>query len=159
MSTYLAMVILVAGAIVLAITYRIVKVLCQGGILRTSEQLSRPLQDLIERGRGDGYVILRLEGSNRFIQFNKYTNQGGDGIELSFPNADWSREYFGKLQSVCNAEGIPYRVSTGSDGMSFVDIDCGIDIDFALGLVNTINARVFCTPTSPRYVVSLRNAT
>ena len=94
-----------------------------------------------------------------FAMRSKYTNQGGDGIELSFPNADWSREYFGKLQSVCNAEGIPYRVSTGSDGMSFVDIDCGIDIDFALGLVNTINARVFCTPTSPRYVVSLRNAT
>jgi hypothetical protein len=122
--------------------------LASKGVPKSLEELRSALQQLLEWGRSNGFIVITPIGSNSFLQFNKYmlTSTEG-GLELSFPRAGWSRQYFSSVERLCDREAINYRIEHRPDShMEFLTIDCKNDIQLAHKLAAQILTQVFRTP-------------
>lgn len=122
----------------------------------TFDDIRGNLEYLLRGGYNGGFVVFNFKGKERFIRFRKYIRAKGDyGLELSFPRADWSRVYFPRLVNFCGDNAIPYVVhpDTGDDGMEFLRVDVGQDIDAAFRLVGGIVDEVFSIPRDTGYKV------
>lgn len=133
--------------------------LASKGVLRSLPELKRSLTDLLEWGSEKGVLIITPRGTNRFVQFNRYElSTGRHGLELAFPDADWSREFFRQLRQYCDDMGIAYDVRAGvNHPMPFLTIDCQTDIDKAHDLVTCIVERIFGMRPDSKYHVLFYN--
>lgn len=109
------------------------------------------LERLLKSGSNGAFVIVGHRESARFIQFRKLIYEAGDyGIELGFPNVDWSKDFFPEVEAHCQAHGIPYRVKmethcgTGESlYVDFLHVDCGQDLVMAYDLTRAIWTGIF----------------
>jgi hypothetical protein len=104
------------------------------------------LDQLLRCGFDQGFVIFKFQGSDCFIQFRKYIHAKGDyGLELGFPKADWSRDYFPLVAECCTKNHIPYTIGPHNigDDMEFLHADVGKDTDAAFRLVGDIVDHAF----------------
>jgi len=87
--------------------------------------LSRYLDDLL-RAYGEGSVLIaRHRPTGRFVQFGKYVCEGESRLNLGFPDARWSREYFPRVKARLSELGLQpiIRETSTSECARFVDID------------------------------------
>ena len=136
--------------------------LASKGVPKSLEELKGALEQLLEWGRSNGFLVITPIGSNAFIQFNKYMLSATEaGLELSFPRAAWSRDYFSAVEQLCDGEAIEYRIEHRPDNhMEFLTIDCRDDIPLAHKLTAQILTRVFDIPgagTGKRFRVLFYN--
>ncbi len=133
--------------------------LASKGVLRSLHELKRSLTELLEQGSENGVLIITPRGTKKFVQFNRYElSTGRSGLELGFPSADWSREFFKKLKEYCDTEGIAYDIQTGVNyAMPFLTIDCQTDIDKAHDLITRIVERIFGMHPDRQYHVLFYN--
>lgn len=120
------------------------------------DDIRENLKYLLRSGYDGGFYVFRFKGKERFIQFRKYIHAKEDyGLELRFPRADWSKVYFPHLVNFCEDNVIPHtiRPGTGDDGVEFLHVDFGQDIDAAFRLVCGIVDEVFDIPRSTGYRV------
>ncbi len=112
------------------------------------------IERLLRSGRRWAYVIFYPLGFDGFLQFRKYIRAKGDyGIELGFPDADWSRAYVAPLHAWCVRNNTPLMtvVEQGSVSMNVIYVDCGRDVEKACRLVKGIMAEVFGLPFDGLY--------
>lgn len=112
------------------------------------------LDQLLRSGFDQGFVVFKFKGSECFIQFRKYIHAKGDyGLELGFPDADWSRAYFPLVAEYCTRNDIPYTIGPHNvgDEMEFLHADVGKDTDAAFRLVGDIVEHVFRMPRDTAY--------
>lgn len=131
------------------------------GVSRSYEDLKRPLQDLLSRGLENATLIIDHKRSHRFVQFKKYTrSREQSGIELFFPKAEWSREYFERLQNYCQIEGFSTRSVFGDDEnrMEFLCIDLNGDVEKAHAVLGNVLQKIFGLSPKEKYYVLLQNA-
>lgn len=99
------------------------------------------LNQLLRQGFDQGFVIFKFNNGECFIQFRKYIHAKGDyGLELAFPKADWSRDFFPLVAECCKKNDIPYTVGPHKTGdkMEFLHADVGQDTEAAFRLVGGI---------------------
>lgn len=105
------------------------------------------LDILLRSGFEGGFIVIRVPKDPRFIQFAR-RYEGHPGLELGFPNAPWSREYFRVLQHVLQRHGIPYftkrMAEEGEEPVTeFLYVNTGEDVYAAGDLSRTIFQEVF----------------
>lgn len=94
-------------------------------------EIRNRLELLLRRGYDQASVIISFENANAFLQFRKYIHAKGDvGLELNFPQAEWSRDYFPKLSEWCPLNGFTYDIEHDVQGgrLGFLQVDAGEDI-------------------------------
>ena len=130
------------------------------GPKRNLAQLERPIEDLLSRGFADGILILTHTRSERFLQFSKYfdANKQDFGIEINFPHAEWSKDYYEHVKDKCAKRNLDYKEMTTDDGMKFIDIDFSKDTGTAFKFVCEIFANVMGLDSNDQYYVELSNA-
>lgn len=115
--------------------------------------IRRHLDRLLRQGYDRGCVVVAFKGTDAFIQFRKYIHAKGDhGLELGFPDAEWSREFFPHLSEWCGQNGFAYDLDRNSQGggLDFLYVDTGNDLDAAMRLVEGIVTDIFgLEPDSP----------
>jgi hypothetical protein len=131
------------------------------GPARTVETLEWPIRGLLKQGFNGGFLVITVDGSNKFLQLDKYIRAPGDyGIELAFPKAEWSLQYYDRLLTFCESHAIPYRLSSSSpmDPLEFLFIDFGRDYVRANDIVKKILMTVLEVPKDNRVYFQLENA-
>jgi len=142
-----------ATMLVLALAWRLW--LGSKGALHSLPELKRSLRQLLECGANTGFIIITPRGTKYFIQFNSYVlRDGRRGMEMAFPNADWSKEFFARLKAYCDANGIAHEIQFGNDHpMRFLVVDCQADIDRTHDLIKGIVGDVFGLNVDRQYHV------
>ncbi len=128
------------------------------GPARHLDYFERYISWLINKGYSNGTLIIEHVSSERFVQFQKYVlSEKNFGIEMSFPNAKWSKSYFDDLVSYCSSNGHKYRIVDGSNGMQFLDIDFGTDELSAFRFAGHVFENVFGHTETEKYYGCLEN--
>ncbi|WP_299946011.1 hypothetical protein [uncultured Microbulbifer sp.] len=131
------------------------------GPKRTLEQLHRPISDLLSRGFDGGFLIIEHSKTGRFIQFSKYVkSKESFGIELAFPKADWSKDCYSGVKSVCENFKLKVRedFSAGDGELTFLFADFDRDVDSAFEFSKTVFKDIFKINKTDKVHVRLRNA-
>jgi hypothetical protein len=132
------------------------------GPAHSLESLERPIKDLLKRGYDGGFLVIDISRSKYFIQLRKYINTPGDyGIELCFPNAKWSSQFFDKLIAFCIKEGIEYSIAkeSANGSLEFLYIDFDKDSNRAHNYVKKILQEIFELDVNTKLFIRLENAT
>jgi len=101
-----------------------------------------------------GFIIIEDRNSEHFIQFRKYILRDGEiGLELGFPEAPWSAAYFPELRDALANSGTSFREARETSGKvtAFIHVDCGQDIDQAVGLTRLCFFEIFGLGTDTRF--------
>jgi hypothetical protein len=112
------------------------------------------LELVLKLGNETAFVAITHRPSERWIQFRKYIHAVGDyGLELAFPNAEWSRPYFQRLREQCEANRLPWRMvdETQGDTMTFLYVDCGRDAQASFDLGKSIFTQIFGVSLEEEY--------
>lgn len=155
-STGLIVSIFLTGVTMLALALGRQLWLATKGILRSLPELKNALRQLLEWGADTGFVVIIPRGTKYFVQFKSYIlRDGRRGMEMSFPKADWSKQFFGRLQQYCDANGVGYEIRIGeNDPMSFLVVDCQTDIDRAHDLIKAVVGEIFGLNVDRQYHVT-----
>lgn len=138
------MITFITIAVFIAVAIGCLVFIASKGIPRKVSQLERPLSDLLMLETKTGFLIIDHKKSEKFVQFEKYTyNRDLFGIELSFPDVKWSKPYIEKLKSYCQAEGIEFDLTRGSDGTEFLVVDYKKDVKGAYRDLRYIILNIF----------------
>ena len=126
------------------------------------ETIERPISDLLNRGYNGAFLIIDISHTKYFLQLRKYINAPGEyGIELCFPNANWSNKFIQKLTELCNHEEIKYSITKENDkeSLEFLCIDFDKDSHVAYKFVRRILLEIFKVDEAVKLFVRLENAT
>ncbi len=132
------------------------------GPSHTLKTIGGPISDLLKRGYNDGFLIIDISHSKYFLQLRKYIHSRGNyGIELHFPNVEWSERLFKKLTSFCKRAGIQYTIAEEKADIpiEFLHIDFEKDVFRAHNTIKNIILKVFKLDESVKLFVRLENAT
>lgn len=128
----------------------------------TLESISKPIEDLLVRGYDGGFLIIDASGTNYFTQLRKYIITSDNyGIELSFPKAEWSKDFFTQLVAFCDQNGIKYKISKDRSiqkPLEFLQVDFGKDANKAHALIKRIFIEIFGLSENAKLFVRLENA-
>jgi len=110
---------------------------------------------VLKLGNETAFVVITHRPSEHWIQFRKYIHAVGDyGLELAFPNGEWSRADFRRLRERCETNRLPWRIGdevAGGDRMTFLYVDCGRDVQAAFDLGKSIFTQVFGVSLEEEY--------
>ena len=128
--------------------------------LRSNADLDVPISRLLKIGYEGASLVLTLKKSKLHIKFSKYIREEGIyGIELEFPNTDWTKEDASKLQEHCAANGLKFRVAAdgSSHAAELLYVDCEKDSDKAAGLARFILSTIFGKSTNSLFYETYTN--
>ncbi|MBI9099529.1 MAG: hypothetical protein JEY91_13685 [Spirochaetaceae bacterium] len=110
----------------------------------TQNQLGKYFKILLYRGYDGGYTIIEGSLKKTFLQYKKYITENEVYLEMSFPKAKWSQEYYDRLKEYLEKREIKYRINNSSESpIEFIDINCSNDIDFCTALTRDIFVNIF----------------
>jgi hypothetical protein len=119
---------------------------------RDYESMAPTFRRLLRSGLNGGFIVITHARSKLWIQLSKYIRATGDyGIELSFPEVEWTRPYFARVQALVEAHRLPSRIVIASDGTRFLDIDFAADLETALATGRAIFRDVFGASLTDRF--------
>ncbi len=129
------------------------------GPSRTLDELKQSIIDLDKRGLNHSTLIIDKLFSKKFVQFRKLIDDGESNIQLSFPNATWSKEYFPKVLNIVKNDNLNFSISQGeqSDKMEFLYINFKKDVGLAHSVMAKILLEVFKEDPNSRFHVLLNN--
>ena len=111
------------------------------GPARSFNQLKSYLIDLDERGYNYSTLVINRIFSKKFIQFRKLIiNKDEINIQLAFPNANWSKNYYPQIIELAINDNLDYKIVEENHygEMEFIYINCNRDIDLAHSLIEKI---------------------
>lgn len=111
-----------------------------------SDQLEAPLRKLLTCEIEHAFLSVRPKFSQeKFLQFARY-EAGKDqrGLELAFPNAPWSEDYFPKVVTAASTQGLGYEIEKAEgDVIRFVFVKFGDSVDLAAAFAKSILIEIF----------------
>ena len=111
-----------------------------------SDQLQAPLDQLLNCELKQAFLSIRPRfTADNFLQFDRYPmSDGRQGIELAFPSAAWSDDYFPKIISAASQQGLKYEIQElKGDVNKFVHVRFEDSVDQAAGFAKSILTDVF----------------
>jgi hypothetical protein len=118
------------------------------------DQLPKVLEFALQSCLNDGTIVIENRRFEHFVQFKKYIQRDRKfGLELGFPNADWSTKHSQKLRNFLTTNNIPFREKSENVGQvnSFTLVDCGQDINLAVRLARLCFLDVFGLASDVRF--------
>lgn len=113
----------------------------------SQNQVGRFIEELLLYGFDGGYLMFDIPALRAFIQLTKYIDEKGVGIELAFPLAEWSREYYTTLKREFAKMQIDFRIEKTGESTpkvpEFVIVDFFGDVSQATKVVDVILNQVF----------------
>ena len=103
-----------------------------------ADQLESALSHLLQCELNQAFLSIRPKFSKyKFLQFARYEMQDGKlGVELAFPSAPWSEDYFPKVVSAASSQGLRYEVEETEGIVNrfvYVKFDDSVDLAAAFG--------------------------
>lgn len=127
------------------------------GPKRFLDQLEESIRVLLNYGKSDGFLVVKHVSSEKFVQFAKYITKEKEGIELSFPIADWSKDYKSEFLILLKSMSIEYKIVYGSNHAVFYDVDLNKNISLAYELMFRIFTEVFKISKGDKFYEELNN--
>ena len=116
---------------------------------RDESGIEEALTILLNRGRTSAFVIFTDADTDLFVQFRKYGDKRGEaGIEMHFPRAPWSEEYYDRVQRVLRVHQVPFK-RVPLEGDSVVEVilaDLRNSVKIATRVTSSIMQDVFGRP-------------
>ncbi len=129
------------------------------GPSRGIDNLEEPINALLRRGYHGGFLAIHVGYSRKFVQLRKHITAPRDyRIELGFPNAKWSEEYFRKLREYCVKHNIKHDFVDYGGPLEFLRVDFQRDSHAAYCLVKIILEEIFRVRAGTKFFVRLENA-
>ena len=122
-----------------------------------SGQLESPLRHLLTCDLEDVFLTVRPRFSQvKFVQFARYrADDGAYGLELAFPSAPWSEDFFPKVVTAASSQGLPYEIEEAKgDVARFVFVRFGDSVETAAAFARSILDEIF--NYSPNYKFRVR---
>jgi hypothetical protein len=132
------------------------------GPAKTLKTIGKPISDLLRRGYNGAFLVIDVSHTKYFLQLRKYISAPGEyGIELFFPNAKWSINFFNKLIDLCENEKIRYSLTKKNDNeqLEFLCIDFAKNSHDAYSFIKRILLEVFEVNEDTKLFIRLENAT
>jgi len=145
--------IILLGVLICVFIWRATK-----GAPRNIDSLEAAIYDLLRRGYDKGFLLIQISDSGKFIQVRKYIKGPGDyGIQLAFPNAEWSQIYFDAAKEYCVKSGFNGYVAY--DGLlEFLYVDFGTNVENANRCIKGVLKEVLGVTPQTELFVRLENA-
>ena len=107
----------------------------------------------------NGYLVITEINSKYFVQLAKYIYRNTYGIELTFPKAEWSSNYYDDLLVILKQQNIDYEIieKVGNDDLEFIKVDFKKDSEGAFELVKKIFIQVFGFDNDLKLFLELNN--
>jgi hypothetical protein len=134
------------GAALAIILFAIWLVPASRGASVGSNQLVSPLRHLLTCNLEVALLTVRPKFSQaKFVQFARYqADDGAYGLELAFPNAPWSEDFFPKVVTAASRQGLPYEIEEAEgDVARFVFVKFGGSVESAAEFAKTILNEIF----------------
>lgn len=145
--------LVIAAIIIIRILYKLPEAYKAVG--HKYEALKYYLEILLNRGYDKGFLIIRIKSSKKFIQIRKYVNSIDEyGIELGFPKAKWSLEYFKDLEDMCIQNNINYEY-VYEEPLDFIYIDFNSNIEYAYNTIKKILIEIFNQNENSRFFIRM----
>lgn len=151
--------IFIFGLIVLFLAVSFLQV--AKGRKRNVSQLQKPLEELLKRGFDGGTLVVEHVKTEKFIQFRKYiSSQGVYGIDMYFPEVDWSRKFISSFRKICSSEGVEIEeLMPGLDSpVRFLKVGFNKKADVAFWFMKKVVIDVFELPPDELFYVRLDGA-
>ena len=128
------------------------------GAQRDLASVRASIQDLLERGYDNGFLLIQIAFTNRFLQFEKYvTSSAESGVQMAFPRAKWAEPFFEAIREYCRLHKLDACVV--NEGMlDFLYVDFGKDIELACKSTIDILQDVFHVSQKTKLFMRLENA-
>jgi len=129
------------------------------GVVRHLDYIDKSLNELLRRGYDNGFLMIKLSYTRKFIQIRKYiTSPGEYGIQLAFPKAKWSLPYFHDVERLCRSIKSANCCIDDAGGMDFLYMDFGQDVVNADVCIRRILVEIFGVTQSTKLFVTLEKA-
>ena len=130
---------------------------CRGASIG-SDQLEAPLRQLLTCELESAFLSVRPKFSQeKFLQFSSYeTGEGQRGVELAFPNAPWSEDYFPRVVTAASTDGLSYEIEEAEgDVTRFVFVKFGDSAHSAADFAKSVLNEIFDYPPDYRFRVRI----
>lgn len=116
------------------------------GAPRRSDQLALALTQLMACELEQAFLSIRPKFSaSKFLQFARYEMSTGHlGLELAFPSAPWSTDYFPKVVTAASKLGLSYEIEEMEGNVNrFVFVRFGDSVDQAAAFAKSVLTEIF----------------
>lgn len=154
---YMSIVVFVLIALFLVVSF----LQAAKGRKRNLSQLQKPLDELLRRGFDGGTLVVEHVATEKFLQFRKYIScEGVYGIDMYFPEVDWSQEFISSFRRVCSLEGLEVdEIMQGIDSpVHFLRVGFNNKSDVAYLFMKKVVFEVFEIPPDELFYVRLDSA-
>ena len=112
---------------------------------QTIDDVQRFIHSLRLTVGDDGMLMINHEGSDRFIQFVKYSRDNQAYLHFALPETAWSRKAFPKIQDICRDRGYECRINPveGPIIKNFLEIELPFSNEDAEMVVFDFSKEVF----------------
>lgn len=119
--------------------------LCNHGFDKIPKVIDYALRHCLNRG----FMVITDRKSYHCVVLRKYILRNGErGLELGFPDADWSASHAAALRAALKSEGVSLREASERyrEVKASIHVDCGRDINKAVELVRRCFFELFGLP-------------
>lgn len=150
---------LVAISLVLIIVLSVgFLILATRGAPRRVDEIAPALEQLLRSSLENPIITIRPKFvPNTFLQFSRYpVDSSSYGIELAFPQAQWSESYFPKVVTLASKSGEEYEiVEDEKHGLRFVFVKFGASTKRAARFAENVLTEVLGFPDTYRFRVRM----
>lgn len=117
------------------------------------------INHLLKAGMNNGYLVITESNTKRFVQLSKYIDKATFGIELAFPKAEWSLQFYPSFLDLLKKKDIEYTIieKLDNEDLEFIKIDFRKDSEKAFDLVKDIFIDVFECDDGLKLFLKLHN--
>jgi len=126
------------------------------------EQIGRGIEDLVNRGFEDGFLVIELKGRKEFLQFQKQIETNGTwALECVLPCASWSQPYYGLVVNLADERGLQAHEIKNNDSnevAKFLFIDFSKNVKSAQDFATSVFKDIYKVDEGQKYFIKLENS-
>ena len=110
------------------------------GLPKPVPSLKESIRWLLTSQDSDAFLVISISGTDDFLQMKP----AGSGVELDYPQiTERQKELRAEFERVCQNLRLPVRISHGSDGSQFLDVDIKGSEEEITSAVRTMMVELF----------------
>jgi hypothetical protein len=147
---------LVSALLVAAIAICVVLIPASRGGSRAADTLEPALDQLLNLDDATSFLVIKPRfAPHIFLQYAMYPESRtakGFGVQIVFPQAEWSKEFFPKVVTKASKEGIRYEIiDDDGGGLRFAMVRFGKDVRSAAEFGRSILIDIFGFDSNYRF--------
>ena len=115
------------------------------------QDLTTYIETLLKRGHNGGHMTIETRRKGEFLQISKYIEKPRIfGLQMDFPQADWSTQYYKNVQSLLHSYNVPFNLQKTEleEGQvrEFISADLKRDMKVTNEVIGEILTDIFKLP-------------